>query len=91
MIVPSQSACMYDCRSHVIETDRHLVMRALRSKRLRAALWIAADGKCQRCGEELLEGWHADHIEPWSETGRTNVHEMQALCAKCNLKKGANK
>lgn len=65
--------------------------RTLRSKRLRALLWYAADGRCQRCGVELGDDWHADHIVPWSLTGRTNVHEMQALCRACNLAKGANK
>lgn len=62
--------------------------RTLRSKRLRAALWIAADGKCQACGNELGDDWHADHIVPWVASKRTNVHEMQALCPACNLKKG---
>lgn len=63
--------------------------RFLRSKRLRAALWMAADGRCQRCGESLIAGWHADHVVPWVESQRTNVHEMAALCGPCNLKKGA--
>lgn len=36
----------------------------------------------------LPEDWHADHIAPWHLTQRTNVHEMQALCPACNLKKG---
>ena len=64
--------------------------RTLRSKRLRYLLWQAADGKCQLCGCELdPDNWHADHIIPWSKTGRTNVHEMQALCPACNLKKGS--
>jgi 5-methylcytosine-specific restriction endonuclease McrA len=63
--------------------------RTLVSKRLRYALWRAADGKCQLCGRDLdPDDWHADHITPWSKTGRTNVHEMQALCPHCNLKKG---
>jgi 5-methylcytosine-specific restriction endonuclease McrA len=63
--------------------------RTLRSKRLRALLWYAADGKCQRCGAALGDDWEADHIVPWVKTRRTNVHEMQALCAACNRKKGA--
>lgn len=62
--------------------------RTLRSKRLRAALYHAANGKCQLCGCELGEDWHADHIVPWVLTRRTNVHEMQALCPACNLSKG---
>jgi len=64
------------------------VGRTLRSKRLRAVLYCAANGKCQICGEELGEDWHADHVVPWSVTNRTNVHEMQALCSACNLRKG---
>lgn len=62
--------------------------RTLRSPELRAALYYAADGKCQICGEPLEEDWHADHIIPWKAVARTNVHEMQALCRSCNLAKG---
>lgn len=61
--------------------------RSLRSKRLRSVLYRAANGKCLICGCELPHNWHADHIVPWSVSKRTNVHEMQALCPKCNLKK----
>lgn len=64
--------------------------RFLRSKHLRNALWLAAGGRCQICGCELPNDWHADHIEPWHISGRTNIHEMQALCPACNLKKGAS-
>lgn len=63
--------------------------RTLRSKKLRAALYIAAGGRCTICNCELTESWHADHVVPWIKSGRTNVHDMQALCPKCNLKKGA--
>ena len=63
--------------------------RTLRSKRLRALLWQAAEGKCQRCGCDLDELWQADEVVPWRKTHRTNVHEMQALCADCNRRKGA--
>jgi len=62
--------------------------RSLRSKRLRSVLFRAADGRCQICGCELTEAWHADHIVPWVVSKRTNVHEMQALCPECNLRKG---
>lgn len=63
--------------------------RTLRSKKLRALLYYEAEGKCQMCGCDLPDDWHADHIEPWVRTGRTNVHEMQALCPACNLRKGS--
>jgi 5-methylcytosine-specific restriction endonuclease McrA len=63
--------------------------RRLTSARDRALLWYAFDGRCAGCGADLPEHWHADHIVPWSKSGRTNVHEMQPLCPNCNLKKGA--
>jgi superfamily II DNA or RNA helicase len=63
--------------------------RCLTSKRLRAALYAAANGMCQSCGVSLPSKWHADHVIPWSVSKRTNVHEMKALCPKCNLKKGS--
>lgn len=62
--------------------------RRLTKRRLRTALYIAADGKCCMCGAELGKSWHADHIIPWCVTKDTNVHDMQALCRECNLKKG---
>jgi superfamily II DNA or RNA helicase len=62
--------------------------RRLNSSKLRSVLWMHADGKCQICAQELQPGWHADHVTPWRLTKKTNVHEMQALCQVCNLKKG---
>ncbi len=63
-------------------------MRRLQSKALRYALLSATDGRCAHCNTELVDGWHADHVIPWSKTHETNVHDMQALCPTCNLKKG---
>src|SRR4051794_26373316 len=62
--------------------------RTLRSKHLRAALWLAANGKCQICGCDLPATWAADHTIPWTVRPRTNPHEMQALCIRCNTRKG---
>lgn len=56
----------------------------------RDLLWRLSEGRCGICNQALdLSDWHADHIDAFRETGRTNVHEMQALCASCNLKKGS--
>ena len=65
-----------------------LSQRFLREPSLRAALYVEADGKCNMCGKPLGQGWHADHVQPWSLSHRTNVFEMQALCADCNREKG---
>ena len=56
--------------------------------RERIALYLAQGGYCAKCGIELTSSWHADHIEPWSRGGETDVINGQALCPTCNLKKG---
>lgn len=58
------------------------------TRRERAALFLAADGKCAKCGRVLDNDWHADHTYPFSRGGATDVTNGQALCRACNLKKG---
>jgi hypothetical protein len=58
------------------------------SRRERAALLIFAEGRCTHCGAELPLSFHADHLEPWAQGGRTDVVNGQALCETCNLRKG---
>ena len=55
----------------------------------RAALYLAANGKCELCGVELGPGWHGDHVQPWSKGGSTDVVNGQALCPDCNRRKGS--
>lgn len=57
--------------------------------RERVALYLTAGGQCSLCGESLIPGWHADHVMPWSLGGPTDVINGQALCARCNLRKGS--
>jgi superfamily II DNA or RNA helicase len=57
--------------------------------RERAALYLAADGRCAECGAQLEPGWHGDHVDPYSRGGPTDVVNGQALCPPCNLLKGA--
>mgnify|MGYP001217790104 CR=1 FL=1 len=63
--------------------------RLLSPRAARAALWIEANGRCQLCDCELNESWAADHVTPFLISGRTNPHEMQALCIPCNSRKGS--
>lgn len=58
------------------------------SPRQRRAIYHVAEGRCQICGVQLDEHWHADHIVPWSLGGATNVWNAQALCPHCNITKG---
>lgn len=58
------------------------------NRKQKDALFSAAGGKCELCGSPLEPGWHGDHIQPDSKGGPTDVINGQALCPKCNLKKG---
>ena len=55
----------------------------------KVALWLAADGKCESCGEALGADWEADHIQPFSKDGITDVINGAALCKTCNRRKGS--
>lgn len=63
-------------------------MRRFFNQTEKTLLYIAADGRCESCGDELMAGWHADHIHPYSKNGATALVNGQALCPECNLKKG---
>lgn len=56
----------------------------------RAALSVASNGRCELCGRPLETNWHADHVQPYSKGGETDVINGQALCPECNLKKGSS-
>lgn len=43
--------------------------------------------KCNLCGCDLRDNWHADHIIPRSKGGETVMDNGQALCPDCNIKK----
>jgi superfamily II DNA or RNA helicase len=58
--------------------------------RERTTLYLAAGGCCAKCGAELEPGWHADHVHPHSRLGKTDVINGQALCPRCNLRKGSS-
>jgi len=56
----------------------------------RRALYLASDGRCEECGRALPPGWHADHWQPYTTGGATDVTNGQALCPACNRQKGAS-
>lgn len=57
--------------------------------RERIAMALGAGGRCRRCGAPLPPGWHADHVDPYSRGGQTDLSNGQPLCPSCNLAKGA--
>ncbi|MBK0869638.1 DEAD/DEAH box helicase family protein [Saccharopolyspora sp. HNM0986] len=58
---------------------------SLRERRL---LYERADGRCQRCGADLGPDWHAAHLVATCNGGPTELENMQAWCARCNLRLG---
>lgn len=65
-------------------------MRRRFNRREKAALLVVSHGLCEECGNELHQGWHADHIIPFTKNGPTDVANGQALCSFCNQSKGAD-
>jgi hypothetical protein len=54
---------------------------------VKAEVWRRDCGACVECGAtEYLE---FDHVIPWSRGGATSVGNLQLLCRRCNLAKGA--
>lgn len=49
---------------------------------------------CRSCGASPATNvgteLHVDHITPWSKDGETVVENLQTLCSRCNLGKGAH-
>ena len=55
----------------------------------RKEIYKRSCGACASCGISLSEtNFHADHIQPYSQSGPTTLENGQALCSACNLKKG---
>src|SRR4029077_14667930 len=57
------------------------------SKKERSAIFLAADGLSDLSGMPLNEGWHVDHIVPWSKGGMTDVTNAQASTPEENIEK----
>ena len=62
--------------------------RTFDARQRRILAWVAG-GKCRQCGKSINDGFHADHVVPFSKGGATITQNGQALCAACNLKKGS--
>lgn len=65
-------------------------MRRFFNRFEREILRCLAGDHCVECGEELTDGFHADHKQPFSRGGTTTLKNGQALCPNCNLKKGSS-
>ena len=61
-------------------------------RRLIMQVLMRDNGVCQVCKRVFTDNgpdYHIDHIFPWIKGGRTVLENLQLLCSKCNLLKGA--
>jgi len=57
---------------------------------IRRAVHDRDGGACVRCGDgPPTAELHVDHIYPWSKGGPNELGNLQLLCRRCNLSKGA--
>lgn len=67
--------------------EKHLSIRAFTESQKRAA-YEKQKGICKKCGKHFeLKGMEADHITPWSKSGKTSSENCQMLCLECNRRK----
>lgn len=58
------------------------------SPKLRAETLLKSKGRCAHCAARIVAGkFQADHIVRWSDGGRTEIGNLQALCPPCHLLK----
>ena len=50
-------------------------------------LFVSQFNACLYCKADLSAGWHLDHRMPLSRGGAHALHNLQLLCALCNLRK----
>ena len=69
--------------------ERHLNIRAF-TDAMRQKAYEKQAGACAACGNEFdISVMEADHIDPWSEGGKTTENNCQMLCRPCNRRKSS--
>ena len=67
--------------------EKHLNIRAF-TQAMREAAYERQEGICSQCNKKYdLSDMHADHIDPWSQGGKTSAENCQMLCKSCNRRK----
>jgi hypothetical protein len=67
--------------------EKHLSIRSFTDNDKRI-MYEHQDGVCVKCENKFsIEAMEADHIQPWSQGGKTTVENCQMLCRPCNRKK----
>ena len=91
---PSARRSVFKFRLVAVESDERRDAPALPERRrlipgaVKRAVWIRDGGRCVECG--ATDDLHFDHVIPYSRGGSsTSVENVQLLCARHNLRKGA--
>lgn len=67
------------------------VERGKVSNRMRFDIYERDGHRCCRCGvHEVFDNLEIDHIVPISKGGKSEYHNLQSLCHRCNLIKGTD-
>ena len=68
--------------------EKHLNIRAF-TPAMKAEAFERQGGVCPHCKEKFsIDRMEGDHIDPWSQSGKTNAVNCQMLCKPCNRRKG---
>ena len=85
-----QSANKQKAKQKVVK--EHRTKREV-NDRLRFKVMRRDNFKCCYCGRSPANDpkiiLHVDHITPWSKGGETTFENLQTLCSRCNIGKGA--
>ena len=86
----------FECEERKVANTAH--RNTPRSKQISGGKHTAADimelrtlqnHRCARCKVDVQHGFHVDHIMPLALGGSNTKENLQILCQKCNLSKGA--
>ena len=81
--------CMRASRAAVAARRRSRVVGSYTGEDVRR-LMVAQSSRCRACGVSLLiMGYHVDHIVAIAKGGLNVAANLQLLCPRCNLSKGA--
>ena len=64
------------------------VERGMVTNRMRFAIYQRDGNRCRKCGSRY--NLEIDHIIPIAKGGKSTMNNLQTLCHRCNVKKGAN-
>lgn len=67
--------------------EKHLNLRTFPDK-IKRETYEKQAGICPQCAKHFeISEMEADHIDPWSQGGKTTAENCQMLCRPCNRRK----